>query len=51
MGKQIVAIIGSIIVTCIIIGGIGYLTGFNMGELIVSGFGSLKYAFQSIFGR
>ena len=50
MGKQLAAILSALVVTCILVGIIGHLTGFNMGEMIADGFNSLKEAFKSIFG-
>ena len=50
MGKQLVAIISGIVATCILVGIIGHLTGFNMGDMLVSGFNALRDAFKAIFG-
>ena len=49
MGKQIAAIVTSLVVICILVGIIGHLTGFDMGKMIANGFNSLKEAVQSIF--
>ena len=48
MEKRILSVIISVISLCILLGLIGYFTGLDVGELIISGFGSLKRAFFGI---
>ena len=47
--KHIIAAVSGVVILCIIVGLIAHFTGLNIGEMIVTGFNSLKHAFTSLF--